>query len=878
MQPILALLRLIALTLLIAPGFTSVAAEPAYAAHDCDRGSLQMPSPDWRDQIIYFAMIDRFDDGDARNNDQGAGEYDPADGARFSGGDLAGLSRRLDYIRDLGATALWITPPVANQWWDARVGYGGYHGYWAENFEKVDAHFGTLEDYRTLARCLHARKMALVQDIVVNHVGNFFRYDGAVDALDPTRHFAINIDAKPHSAPTQFPFSLNDVRRKADREAAIYHWTPRIVDFSDRNQELNGQLADLDDLNTESPAVRTALRKSYDYWIREVGVDAYRVDTAFYVPPAFFADFLHADEPGAPGILRAARASGRRDFLLFGEGFGLDSPYSEDIARRIDRYMRDETGKPLLPAMINFPLYGSTLDVFARGRPSAVLGHRIRSMMRVHADPHRMPSFVDNHDVERFLASGSEAGLRQALLTIMSLPGIPVIYYGTEQGFREQRAAMFKGGFGANGRDHFDRDAPMYRYIQRLSALRRTHPVLARGRPKVLAENAAGPGALAWSTGEGEQTVLVVLNSADHETLLADFDSGLAAGTRLEPLFAIDGEAEALTAGAHGRLTLRLPARSGTVWRISGYGSSTQQTVAALTLDGPGQRRVDGDLVLSGSAGRLRELRLVVDGNLDSAARVEVGAKGHWQARLDTAEFIDPAIEHTVVAWSGQPTALSKPVRFTVRRTWQERIAVADPADDDHGPRGRYVYPTDPDWTRNRPLDLRGVRIATSGGSLRITLEMRTLMAAWNPANGFDHLAPTLFLEMPSRAGGATVMPLQNARLPEGMRWHYRLRAGGWSNALFGADGASASNEGTPLGPGADLRVDRERNTLTFTLSSAALGRPMSLAGARLHIASWDYDGGYRPLAATADNHRFGGAQSASDPLVMDEIGPITIP
>ena len=878
MHTISALALLVSLAARVTPGAPAVAAEPASDAQGCERASLQMPSPDWRDQVIYFAMIDRFDDGDSRNNDQGAGEYDPADGARFSGGDLAGLTRRLDYIKDLGATALWITPPVANQWWDAQVGYGGYHGYWAENFAQVDAHFGTLDDYRRLARCLHARQMALIQDIVVNHVGNFFRYDDAVDAQDQTRHFAINTDAKPHSAPTQFPFSLNDVRRKADREAAIYHWTPRIADFSDRAQVLNGQLADLDDLNTENAVVRTALRKSYDYWIRAVGVDAYRVDTAFYVPPAFFDDFLHAEDADAPGILRAARASGREDFLLFGEGFGLDPPYAEEVARRIDGYMRDKSGKPLLPSMINFPLYGSTLDVFARGQPSAVLGHRIRSMMRVHADPHRMPSFVDNHDVERFLAGGSEAGLRQSLLLIMTLPGIPVIYYGTEQGFREQRAAMFKGGFGANGRDHFDRDAPMYRYIQRLTTLRRAHPVLSHGEPRVLAESAAGPGALAWSMREGARTALIVLNSADHETLLADFDSGLAAGTRLEALFAIDDKPEPLTVGANGRLTLRLPARSGTVWGVAGRGPIEKHSDLDITLDAPAATTVDGDLALSGSASGLRELRLVVDGNLDSATRVEVDADEHWRARLDTAEFIDPAIEHAIVAWSGQPAALSRPVKFKVRRAWQERIAVADPADDDHGPHGRYVYPTDPAWTRHRPLDLRGLRVATSGGSLRVTLEMRTLMAAWNPANGFDHLAPTLFLELPGRAGGATVMPLQNAALPEGMRWHYRLRAGGWSNALFGAAGASATNEGAPLSPGADLQVDREKDTLTFTLSSAAIGRPASLSGARLYVASWDYDGGYRPLAAKADRHRFGGAQSAEEPLVMDDIGPIKLP
>lgn len=87
------------------------------------------------------------------------------------------MSDKLSYIEDLGATSIWITPPVANQWWDAEQNYGGYHGYWARDFQKVDEHFGDMESYQALAREVHARNMFLIQDIVTNHVGNFFTYD-----------------------------------------------------------------------------------------------------------------------------------------------------------------------------------------------------------------------------------------------------------------------------------------------------------------------------------------------------------------------------------------------------------------------------------------------------------------------------------------------------------------------------------------------------------------------------------------------------------------------------------------------------------------------------------------------------------------------------
>ena len=97
----------------------------ALSAHAADSTKLHVPAPDWRDQVIYFAMIDRFDDGDPSNDDQHAGEFDPHDGAKYSGGDLRGVERRLGYIEALRATALWITPAVANQWWNPRSHYGG---------------------------------------------------------------------------------------------------------------------------------------------------------------------------------------------------------------------------------------------------------------------------------------------------------------------------------------------------------------------------------------------------------------------------------------------------------------------------------------------------------------------------------------------------------------------------------------------------------------------------------------------------------------------------------------------------------------------------------------------------------------------------------
>ena len=855
---------------------------------------LHVPSPDWRDQVIYFVVTDRFADGDPRNNDFGAGEFKAGDRTRFNGGDLKGLTQRLDYIRGLGATALWITPPVANQWVEPSGQYTGYHGYWTEHFKRVDKHFGTLDDYRRLSDALHRRGMYLIQDVVVNHTGNFFTYRNRWKAGDPAHGFEPHDRTAPVPRPSQPPFHQNDPRDPKQRRAAIYHWTPDIADYNDPVQEQTFQMAGLDDLNTENPVVRRALRDSFGFWVREVGVDALRIDTAFYVPPAFFSDFLHARDPKAPGLAEVARRTGRHNFYVFGEGFAMDRPFDDTQTRKIERYMTSPGGQPLLPGMINFPLYGAMGDVFARGRPPAELGHRIEATVRLHARPHLMPTFVDNHDVDRFLAGGSEAALKQALLAMFTLPGIPTVYYGTEQGFTQPRAAMFAAGWGSGGRDRFDTGAPLYRYLAALAQLRREHRLFSRGLPAVLKADGAGPGALAWRTAHEGQAALVVLNTADRTTLLDDLDTGLPQGTVLQPLFSLDGDpGEALSVGAGGRVTRALAARGGWVWRVSderraspGAGLTVRLDPLPQGLPGP-LFTVAGDFSLSGlialapgaqgaavdiSASPAQRLKLVIDGDLSNARDIAPGPDGRWQAQIDTSTMVDPTVRHRAVVWAPGVPAVG--VDFRVERAWTLRVDLEDPPGDDRGPRGgpgAYRYPTDPSFGPHRQMDLRRVRVSTAGGALRLELTTHDITTVWNPQNGFDHVAFTVFIELPGQAGGSELMPLQKGRLPEGMRWHRRLRVHGWTNALFSAEGASAAVEGTPVGPAASIAVDRAARTVSLTLPAASLGRLPVLDGARVYVTTWDYDGGYRALAREPAPFVMGGGDPERDPLVMDD-------
>jgi glycosidase len=840
--------------------------------------ALHVRSPEWREQIIYFVMIDRFNDGNSQNNDQGTGEFDPAKSSHYSGGDLPGITDKINYIKALGATSVWITPPVAHQWWSTPANYGGYHGYWGENLMQVDAHFGTLADMKNLSRALHGQGMYLIQDVVVNHMGNYFAYDSKQwDPARPESGFRLEAGSTQARAPSQEPFRFNNAADPQQAARGIYHWTPDIVDYTNPEQEHNWQMAGLDDINTENPEARKALRQSYGYWIAQTGVDAFRVDTAFYVPPNYFRDFLYADQAEAPGMLAVAKATGRDDFLVFGEGFAIDKAFEKQQSEKIEGYVRNPEGQPLMPGMINFPLYGTGLDVFAKGQPTSQMRYRIDTMMAVHENPHLMPSFVDNHDVDRFLAGGSQAALKQNLLLIMTLPGIPVIYYGTEQGFTKQRAAMFKTGWGSGGKDHFNTGSDLFKSIQAMTALRRGNKLFSHGRPTVLKDNEAGPGVLAYRMQYGEEQAFVIFNTADTEVLLDNLDTGLAQGSRLKVLYSQLPFAADIPVGRQGALSLTLPGRSALVLKPDGTVLATPVPDSHLQISALPERVLSETMSISGTADRNAALQLVLDGDLSQAIAVRADSKGHWQATLATDTMMDPAILHRLVLWDPLNKHASKAQTFRAEKSWREILRVDDPSGDDKGRTGLIRYPTDPGWGENRQGDIERITVYQAGSALKLDITLHSLTAFWNPPNGFDHVAVTAFFELPGKAAGSRVMPLQNAELPEGMRWHYRLRSHGWTNAWFNNQNADAQHEGQTLSPGAGLKADMAKRTISFILPAKVLGNPESLKGAKVYVNTWDYDAGYRKLSPEGGNMLFGGGQP-DDAKVLDESPVLVIP
>lgn len=851
------------------PAIAGQTGESGLCRNDAD---LHVPSPEWRDQIVYFLMLDRFEDGDPTNNDQGLGEYDPGDRSRYSGGDLKGVTSRLDYIEGLGATTVWTTPPVANQWWSQEAGYAGYHGYWPRDFTKIDEHYGTLEDYRDLSCALHRRGMFHVMDIVVNHTGDFFSIDDTKKVQEPSLRYRPVNPASPSDAPRNSPFELNDPRRETDRNQAIYNWTPKLENFHDRQSELTHQLAELDDINTQNPLVRQAFKDLFGDWIEKGGVDAFRVDTVKYVEPEFFEDFFHAPD----GILNRAQQTGRSNFLLFGEVKENAPAFSIAGEAKMALYFGSQA-RPIFPSLINFPLQEELVRVLAQGLPTAALSYRLDAFLRYNPDPTLATNFVDNHDVPRFLSQGHLAAFKQALALVFTLPGIPMIYQGNEQAVAETRQAMFEGGYGTD-RDLFDPGSEMYLFIRRLAEIRKGNAALRRGSLKVLADNPNLPGVFAFRRDWNGEAVFVIVNTAEHRSLVGAMPTGLPDGTVLTRLL---GSQNVPMPSVDGTLSMELAPREIIILAAAAQPEAglkatpltkaqpaPEQMARRIVVDGPlPETPLEQSHVLKGQmTGADRSLKLVIDGDLGSAIDVPIGQDGRWTVTLDASDI--GTHQHVAQLYAPQSGQVSVAIPYaTVRKGADWQASLADPADDDHGPDGTYLPPSDASFVGQQ--DILGAEVRTGGDVLELELRMRATSADWQPSNGFDHVAFTTFIELPGQAGMTRSDDI-NAVMPNGFGWSAAHTLFGWGNSIM-----LPTNR--RIGRAPKVQVDHARKTITISYSAKALGVE-TWNGARLYVTTFDREGEGELRRTTATGGPMAFRGSPDGPRIMDdmliEIGP----
>lgn len=859
---------IVAAVVLFATASPTAAQEPApVTPPPCSQGGpllINVPSPDWRDQIVYFAFTDRFADGDPTNNDQGAREYDPSREHYFSGGDIRGVTEQLDYIKGLGATALWLTPIVLNQWKSAASDFTGYSGYYAVDFSAVDPHFGTLQDYRALSSALHCRDMYLIKDIVVNHSGNFFAYDGPYDPADTSRNFRlVQPPGARQPAPSQPPFDMIDRNNPAHAAAGIYNWTPTITGYRDLGErQFTWQLGGLADINTRNPRVIDAFKRTYGDWIDKAGVDALRIDTVRYVEPDFFTRFVTDQD----GIRARAAATGRHNFLIFGEVLDYSQPYENSGETELARYL-DRPGQPILPSVISFPLKQEIKSVFAQGQPAAQLAYRLEQHMATFPDPYIVPTIVDNHDVARFLASGSMDGFKQAFGLIFTVPGIPTIYQGSEQGFTETRQAMFAGGFRAKS-DHYDTGTELYRHLAALADLRKKHPALRRGSFEVLGANQQESGLLAYRRREGAEVLDILFNTSDQPILVDRLGLPGLAERELRPVFAMnfDGVLDI----RDGTLTGILPPHAFLVIdssnQVTGQATGSALLDLRLTSSSSAQpfRKSFG---LTGELAGPGEVLLVKNGKVGDAIRVATGPNGRWQfdypvENLGSETFF-------LVAYDPATNRVSQRLELKSEVTEPQLTASrADPPGDDHGPAGSYVDLQQPNAKDQK--DIIAVNVAAGGDILRLELTMAQVTNEWIPPVGFDNVALSIFFDLPGR-NGATALPQLNAAMAEGRNWDIGNVVFGWGNSMFSAEGATAEHAGKRFAGAPTVSVDRESSTITLLYDGSDFG-VRSWQGARIYVTTWDIagEGAYVTLGQDPAEWSFGGG-SPDSPKILDD-------
>ena len=505
--------------------------------------SASAASQDYRarlpqDEIIYFVMPDRFENGDP-NNDRGGlkGDrlktgYDPTHTGYWHGGDLKGLTSRLDYLQGLGITAIWFTPIFKNKPVQGPPGQesAGYHGYWVTDFMSVDPHLGTNDDFKAFVDAAHARGIKVYMDIIANHTADVIQYKGCpIQACDyrsiadyPYQRRgglngeAINSDfagdgdqsAENFARLTNPNFAYDVEVPAAEKNVKVPAWLNDPCWYHNRgNSEWHGEsttygdFSGLDDLYTEHPRVVAGLIEVFGSWIDRFGIDGFRIDTAKHVNPEFWHAFV-------PAMLERARAKGIPNFHIFGEVFvGEMDPAQTAVHTVVDR----------LPSVLDFPFARAVIDTAGGSNPPSELARLFQSDA-LYAGGERaalqLPTFLGNHDAGRFSMfarlnlpkADAEELLDRTILghaMMLTLRGVPTIYYGDEQGFisdggdQGAREDMFPskvasyndndlvGSDRTTATSNFDTNHPIYRAIAQLARIRTATPALTRGLQKV---------------------------------------------------------------------------------------------------------------------------------------------------------------------------------------------------------------------------------------------------------------------------------------------------------------------------------------------------------------------------------------------------------
>jgi cyclomaltodextrin glucanotransferase len=452
-------------------------------------------------EAIYFVVTDRFVNGDPGNDqrEQGganrtfdvpiAGPHGDTDNIGYLGGDFKGVLNNADYIRDLGFSAVWVTPITDNpdeaftggdpiHWAGGLADRGktGYHGYWSDNFFVLDEHLPSPGlDFAAFTHAMRDKGLKTVLDIVANHGSPAWTMPVAQPKFGQIYDGAGKLVADQQNLP---PDKLDPAHNPLH---AFY-----------KNKPILAQLSNIDENSTAALDYFVA---AYDHWIDE-GAAAFRIDAVGLTPAAYwkkFSDRVRATHPG---------------FFMFGEYFEYDP-------NKIAPYTRSNGGNI---SLLDFPLRGKLQEVFEHpGSDYALVAPQLHLADRLYRNPYELVTFYDNHDMARLNATDS--GFIDAHNWLFTARGIPAVYYGSETGFMRGRPehAGNRNYFGQERVDAAPR-SPIYQALQRIANVRRNSIALQRGLQ--LDVSLKGDTAVFYRVYENAgaaQTALVLLNKGDAE-------------------------------------------------------------------------------------------------------------------------------------------------------------------------------------------------------------------------------------------------------------------------------------------------------------------------------------------------------------------------
>ena len=416
---------------------------------------------DFQEEVFYFVLPDRFHNGD-KSNDLGASEkdskralsrggFDPTDKGMYHGGDLAGLTEKLPYLDNMGVTAIWLTPVLRNQ--AMQNGSSGYHGYWILDFSEIDPHLGTNAELKQLITKAHQRNIKVFFDIITNHTADVIKYkechgeDGfswLVEGKDcPFKSIAQLAKGDTYTAfipKGDQAYPLSKVKTPAWlNDIAVYH--NQGDSHWQGESALRGDFSGLDDIDTNSDKVLNGMIDIYKAIIDEFKPDGFRIDTVKHVNMEFWQDF-------SPALITHAKTQGIDNFFMFGEVYSFEPEL-------LSRF----TVEGKLPSVLDFAFQSALQRTLIDQEGTDVLAtlfakdHLYQTQHKPSAygniantNANQLVNFTGNHDMGRFsyflkdsqYNYSEQAKIKRNLLAhamIYFSRGVPVIYYGDEQGF-----------------------------------------------------------------------------------------------------------------------------------------------------------------------------------------------------------------------------------------------------------------------------------------------------------------------------------------------------------------------------------------------------------------------------------------------------------